>query len=425
MSALLPRASAGQVFTGIPAVDSASVARAAWTRAAAALQRDDSSRARLEVSHAAASWPAQPSYTWARAVLAARAHDAATALDALRQYAALGLGRDLRDATFEWLRASADFASVLRSHDTNAAPLVNSRVAASLPDSTFWPEGMDADSRTQRYYVTSIRHRTIAEISRDGSVRELFARGRADLGALLGVRVDPASGDLWVTSSPVRESPAFTTGDTTAAELLRIRVSNGSIVRRWKIPPSDGVHTLGDLAVGPRGDVFITDSTDPVLYVLRAGTDSFEVIRSPLLRSPQGIAPSPDGRVVYVADYSHGLLRVDLQTHTVTRLSDAPWSTSLGCDGIAWDRGAIVAVQSGVSPARVMRFVLDASGTRIARADLLDRNFVAADEPTIGAIVGREFVYVANSQWEKHDAAGRRVGSKPLARPLLLAVPLP
>jgi hypothetical protein len=129
--------------------------------------------------------------------------------------------------------------------------------------------------------------------------------------------------------------------------------------------------------------------------------------------------------VVYVADYSHGLLRVDLQTRAVSRLDDAPSSTSLGCDGIVWDRGAIVAVQNGVSPARVMRFVLDQTGTRITRADLVDRNFAVADEPTIGAVIGREFVYVANSQWEKHDAAGRRVGPKPLARPVLLAVPLP
>jgi hypothetical protein len=106
-------------------------------------------------------------------------------------------------------------------------------------------------------------------------------------------------------------------------------------------------------------------------------------------------------------------------------VADAPGSTSLGCDGIVWDRGAIIAVQNGVSPARVVRFVLDPSGTQFTRIDVLDQNFDVADEPTIGTIAGREFVYVANSQWDKHDAKGNSLAGKTLTPPKLLSVPLP
>ena len=49
--------------------------------------------------------------------------------------------------------------------------LVRSRVIATLPDSTFWPEGMDFDPRTRRFYVASVRHRTIAEVRVDGTTR--------------------------------------------------------------------------------------------------------------------------------------------------------------------------------------------------------------------------------------------------------------
>ena len=424
LSLLAHRASA-QLITGIAAVDSANVARAAWARATSALQRDDSMAARREVARATNSWPTQPTYLWARAVLAANGRDTASTLDALRHYADLGLGRDVHSGTFEWLRDARAFAGVLAAHDSNIAPRARSRVVATLPDSTFWPEGMDFDPRTKRYYVASVRHRTIAEIRPDGSVRELLARDRRDISGVLGVRVDASRGVLWVTTSPVRESPSFKNGDTTAAELLRVRIDDGAIEQRWRLGTAGKPHALGDLAIGPHGDVFITDSADPVLYWLRPGRETLDTIRSPLFRSPQGVAPTPDGRVLYVADYSHGLLRVDLSTRVVTRLDDAPRSTSVGCDGIAWDRGAIVAVQNGVSPARVMRFALDDGGTRIVRAELLDRNSTIADEPTIGAIVGREFVYVANSQWEKHDASGRRLLSRPLTLPVLLGVPLP
>ena len=40
--------------------------------AAQALQRNDTSAARFEISHAAAAWPNQPAYVWAAALLSAR-----------------------------------------------------------------------------------------------------------------------------------------------------------------------------------------------------------------------------------------------------------------------------------------------------------------------------------------------------------------
>jgi hypothetical protein len=109
----------------------------------------------------------------------------------------------------------------------------------------------------------------------------------------------------------------------------------------------------------------------------------------------------------------------------VTRVADAPGSTSLGCDGIAWDRGAIVAVQNGVVPARVMRFTLDAAGAAFTRAEVLDQRPDVADEPTIGTVVNGAFVYVANSQWDKHGDDGAELPGRTLTRPVLIAVPLP
>jgi sugar lactone lactonase YvrE len=423
----VPRAIAvAQQMTGVPAVDSATIARAAWARASTALGRGDVNVARQEIDRAAESWPAQPAYLWARAVIAARANDSAATFDALRQYAALGLGRDLRaEKSLASFAGTPVFETLVASHDANRAPIVRSRVRATLSDSTFWPEGMDFDSRTQRFYVASIRHRTIAEIGADGKSRELWPRGQSDLGAVFGVRVDTARGVLWATTSGIPQTERYVAGDSAIAALLRVRISDGTIEKRWDLPAIAGGHVLGDLAVGPAGDVFVTDSNDPVLYRLRPGSDTLEAIRHPLFHSLQGLAPTPDGKTLFLADYSHGLLRVDLATNVVTRLGDAPHSTSLGCDGIAWDGDAIVAVQNGVTPARIVRFVLDPSWRRISRVDVLDQNSSVADEPTIGAVIGREFVYVANGQFEKYDESGRRVVGKALTRPILLSVPLP
>jgi hypothetical protein len=420
------RATPAQTPTGIAAVDSAAVARVAWSRASAALSERKFDAARAEIERAANAWPTQPAYLWASATFAARAGDTSRLHDRLAELSALGLGRDLRrDSTFARYADHPSIAPVLTALGALAGSDPHSRIRATLDDSTFWPEGVDYDSRTGRFYVASVRHRTVAELIPGKPARELWARDRSDMGAVYGVRVDASRGVLWVTMSaphPIQGEPR---GDSTIAALLRVRLRDGVIERRWNVRPTLGGHTLGDLAVGPAGDVFMTDSNHPVLYRLRAGADTLERITHPLFHSLQGIAPAPDGRIIYVADYSHGLLRVELETSTVERLADASTSTSLGCDGIVWDRGAIIAVQNGVSPARVMRFVLDASGRRIVRADLLDRNSAVADEPTIGTIARGEFVYVANSQWEKFTDDGERKVSLRLTAPILLAVPLP
>jgi hypothetical protein len=56
--------------------------------------------------------------------------------------------------------------------------------------------------------------------------------------------------------------------------------------------------------------------------------------------------------------------------------------------------------------------------------EVLDRNPAAADEPTLGAIVGDSLVYVATSAWEKYDDTGKRIAGTELRAAIALSVPL-
>ena len=408
-----------------PAVDSAAVARSAWARGVAAFRNHDLATARKEIERAATAWPTQPAYPWGLVLVTSRQSDTTGLRNALRAYAGLGLGRDLKaDSTIARFLTLPGFAMLQAEHDRNRAPLTRSSVLASFPDSTFWPEGTDYDSSTGRFYLASVRHRTVAEWRPGGSVRELWPRDRHDLGAILGVRADPSRHKLWATTSGLPQMEGYRPADSAISALLEVNPETGKLERRWELPAVPGGHVLGDLAIGPQGDVFFTDSNEPVLYRLRPHADTLERITHPLFHSLQGLAPTPDGRL-YLADYSHGLLRVDLGTNAVHRLADAPHSTSLGCDGIVWYRGGIIAVQNGVTPPRIVRFELDKTGTVITRVTVLDRNLPVADEPTIGTIASHRFVYVANSQWDKHGDDGAVAPGVRLTAPILLAVPLP
>jgi DNA-binding beta-propeller fold protein YncE len=247
---------------------------------------------------------------------------------------------------------------------------------------------------------------------------------RSDLAPVLGVRVDTARNSVWITTSALPNVPGFRAADSANASLLRIDLASRTIRQRFDVPWRSGGHVLGDLAVGTDGSVYVTDSKQPVIYRLKPGAASLDELRSPLFYSLQGIAPTPDGKLLYIADYSLGLLRMDLATGTVVALANPANGTAVGCDGIAWFDGDIIAVQNGVEPARVVRLVPDTAANRLLRVEVVDQNVAVADEPTIGTILGGEFIYVANSQWAKFTDDARRETERPLTAPIALRVPL-
>ena len=372
----------------------------------------------------------QPSYLWAtRDPRRARARYRDDARRTLRQYAALGLGRDLRRRT-DVSRGSRVRRHSRRSratHDANRAPIARSRVRATLADSTFWPEGMDFDPRTRRFYVASVRHRTIAEIGADGTSRELMARDRSR--SRRDARRSRRHGARRSLGDDVGRSAVaerYAAGDSAIAALLRIRISDGTIEQRWDLPPIPGGHMLGDLAVGPTGDVFVTDSNDPVLYRLRPDADTLEAVRSPLFRSLQGLAPSPDGTALY----PRRLLARPAARRSRDERGDAARRRARTRRRLAATESPGIAARSSRSrtesrPRASCASCSTPSGKRIARAELIDRN--CADRRRADhRRGGRRRVRLRR---EQPVGEVRRRGpthpGKPLTAPILLAVRSP
>ncbi len=395
--------------------DSARVAREAWRQAAPLYQHQEWAAARALVRRAFEAWPAQQAYVYAYAALSARVADTAETIRALDRLADLGLARDLfADPDFAALRDAPALGPVLRRITQNAAPLVRSTVAATLAEADLFPEGMSHDARQGVWYVASVRHRKVVRIRRDGTVEDFIHEGQDGLWAALGVRADPGGGTLWVTTAAIPQMAGYVAADSGRAGVYAFDLATGRLKARYLLPTAPPGHLLGDLVVAPNGDVYATDSQDPVVWrIVRGGKRIEEFLRHPLFRSLQGPAVDPLGRTLYLADYSHGILAVDLASRTVRALPAPAGATTLGIDGMVWHAGTLIGVQNGVTPPRIVRLVLDRVGLRIERVEVLDRNLEVATEPTIGTVWGDRYYYVANSQWDEYDAAGR---PKPGAR---------
>jgi len=419
----------GELPLAAPQADSAGVARAAYRRALAAYRQRDLATARAEMRAAAQAWPTQQVYLQAAASLAAAARDTTDAVAWLDRLAALGVGPDLSaDTAFAALAGAPAFDSAAARLRRATAPVVNGRVRFTVADTVFHPEGIAFDARSRRWFLGSVRQRRIVAVSADGSAREFTAPSSDGLAGVFGMAVDAGRRTLWVATTALTRMVSFTAADSGRAGVFGYDLDTGTLRRRvWLLPRDTSAHTLGDVAVAPNGDVYVSDSQSPWILKMPASGDTLErFMTHPLFRSLQGMAIAPDGRTMYVADYSHGILKVDLATRAATALRVAGGVTLLGIDGLYERDGALIAVQNGVVPARVVLFCLDATRALVQRAHVLDRNPAAADEPTLATIVGDSVFYVGTSQWEKFDDAGRRrhgTAAKPVTVVGLRVVP--
>jgi len=398
--------------SGSARADSAQRARAAYRLAVTAYRQHDLSTARREMLRAADAWPTQQVYLEAAARLAAIAGDTADVVRWLDRLADLAIGNEVaKDTTYRGLAGAPVFAAATARLRAATAPAVRSRVRLTIADTTLHPEGIAFDSRHNRWLIGSVRQRRVIAVERDGSAHDFVPARSAGLAGAFGMAVDSVRRTLWVATTALPRMEAFMPADSGHVGVFAYDLDSGRLARAvWLPPDSATAHTFGDVAVAPNGDVYVSDSQAPWIFKLSVGADSLErFLTHPLFRSLQGMAITPDGATMYVADYSHGIIHVALVSRTATPLGASRGLTQLGVDGLYWHRGALIGVQNGVVPSRVVKFCLDPSGRSIRRLETLDRNPSAADEPTLGTIVGDSLFYVATSEWEKYDDSGKRI----------------
>lgn len=283
-----------------------------------------------------------------------------------------------------------------------------------LPDTTFFPEGLDADAASGRVYVTSLRHRTVW-CGRPGGPAVPCAQLN-DLdprpGAITGVAVDAPRGLLWLTAAALPMMADAGPADTARTELLQLRLADGRVQRRWRLGTGRGVP--GELAVTPGGEVLVSDGTLGVLYRLAPDADTVVTITSPLLRSPQGIAVAADGRTAWIADWSRGLRHWTLATNAIVEVAAPPGESLRGLDGLRRHGAELIGVQNGATPPRVVRLTLAPTGLAVTALAVLDVPGLPG-EPTVGAVLDGVFIYVATSHWPFMAEDGTRRGVE--ARP--------
>lgn len=374
-------------------------ARAFWRGAGEALQAGDSLLAIARIDSAARLWPAQPAYHRAVARFAARLGRGDRAFAALEALTTLGAAWSAEDPALAAIRDDPRFGPAAARNREATRAITRSVVGWSLPDTALLLEGLAIDSATGRWFASSVRGGRVYVRERDGTSHEFITAGDHGAGAILGMAVDHRRRLLWVTSADTvpggEDYPAF----NGVSALYAFDLTTGAFRAKVELPPAAAGHQLGDVIITPRGTLFSSDSRSPVVYRVPAGpipaVAEVAAQGSPAFRNLQGMVVSPDERTLYVADYSHGLLRIDLRSGEVLGVPAPPGQSLLGVDGLAsGGPGRLLAVQNGISPVRVIAIHLDQGGTGVERIEVLDRPDLGPGEATLAARNGPDLVYV-------------------------------
>ena len=214
------------------------------------------------------------------------------------------------------------------------------------------------------------------------------------------MKVDARRRILWASTTAFPQMAGHSASDEGKAGVFKYDLATGKLLNKYLLPNTPEKHALGDLTVDKTGRVYATDSVAPVIYTIAPGGNSLEVfLRDPVFNSLQGLAFTKDEKILYVADYSKGIFRIDMPSKTITQIKPSQNVTLLGIDGLYFHGGNLIAVQNGVNPQRVILISLNRDKTEALATRTLEANHADFFEPTLGVMVENNFYYVANSQW--------------------------
>ncbi|MDO1557953.1 SMP-30/gluconolactonase/LRE family protein [Brevundimonas sp. 2R-24] len=380
-------------------------------QAVSAAQGGDLPGAFRLLEQAEALAPNHPGLLQLRAQMSMLAGRPQDALAAWRRLAELGLtGDPSRAQVLAPMLQLADWPAVEQALEANRAP-AGQITRLAVWSEPFLAEGVAYDAARDRFLVSSIRQKRIVAVDRQGRVSDFAQPGSLGVFALAA---DPGRGALWAAASgapPVAELEPLERG---RAALVQHDLQSGIVRAIYAAPQAEGglPRNFGDLTLGPDGSVYVADSLIGDVFVLDpGGTELRRLLPEGSLRSPQGMAVSPDGGALLIADYSTGLYRLDLTSGRLRRLAAPADASLVGVDGVAVDGSRpggehLIVVQNGSNPQRVLRLRLDPGFTRIAEVEVLAANLEGLQEPTGGVALEDGFVFVSRSQWSDVDNDG-------------------
>lgn len=401
--------------------------RAAYADGLAAYKARDYATYLSKMAEVTALRPTHPIFLNRLAGAYALTGKIAEAAATLQRLVALSLSHDVQsDPDFAAVKDDPRITSVAAALRAVANKRIGeAEIAFTIPDRTIIPEGIAYDGTSRSFFVSSQYQRKIVRIDDSGALSDFITQGQDGIWMVFGIAVDAPRRRLWAVSTAEPEMRGFAPADEGRAGLFAFDLATGKLLKKIVVDPTARANYFDDLTVARDGRVFVSNGGAGSILTLAPDAEQLSVLVAPgTIQGPNGLALSPDNTRLYASDYAGAIVLIDPRSGSTRRVTPPADATIYGIDGLTWADGSLIGVENGVEPARVVRLVLSADGTRIDRVTILEMNHPKFAEPTIGVVAGQDYYFIANSQGGLMRRAKGPIADEPLTEPVVLRIRL-
>jgi hypothetical protein len=359
--------------------------------------------------------PHNPAYLYNQSVNFALANDKAQAYHILLTSQRAGLGFKLGDEPrFANLHGTEVWDYLIKLHASALdEPFGEGEVAFEIAPADRLLESVAYDPVSKSILLGSARDGVIYRRGSDGKLEE-WSRPQGDSWwSIFDIKVDAARQFVWATTSAIPHFSSYKPEMAGRAALLKLDLKTGDLIEAYP-PPDDGLpHLLNSIAISSKGMVVVSDGMRAQLFKFE-NDELVPLMAERRLNSLRGMTFSADGGILYFADYERGLFGLDLARGSAFDVGYPKDVNLYGIEGLYLYENQLVAIQNGLRPQRIMRFKLSDDGHRVEMGVPLDSAKEAFATPTLGALVGDDLLFIANSQRGYYDGFGLLKGARPL-----------
>lgn len=275
----------------------------------------------------------------------------------------------------------------------------------SITDAGLYPEGIDYDTKNEKFLFSSLQKGAIYAMNTKGEL-SIFATS-SKLVLPTGVYTDEIRNRLIVANADLGISQKSTTGSAGSVATVSIfNLTSGELIKEIDLKnfTSNTGSCPNDIAVDLNGNIYITDSFSPIIYKIDINYAASIFATSTLFQSKpnefglNGIVYHPDNYLLVAKTDTSKLLKISLSNPVnITEVEETTFSAP---DGIELDKNNnLVVVENGLGLGKT--YTLSSKNNWVSASKISETNIGKEEFPTTAALASDGNVYVINSKLGK------------------------
>lgn len=303
------------------------------------------------------------------------------------------------DADFKSIQNLPRYQTILKLKRRMNDSVVTSKKKLKLNEKDLHPEGLVFLNNQNIGLATGIRKRKIVAFDLQSGACSDWLNEKEML-AVFSMKTDSKNEFLWVATAAIPEMENYTKELEGKAEILKVNINTRQILKRFT---TEGSPVFGDLVVTKDDVVYISDSNQPIIYKIENDKLSEWLNLKNEAFNLQGITINSLDDKLFIADYLKGILAVSTKDKTKHWLQFPKGTTQKGIDGLTFYNNTLIAIHNGVTPIRIVQYVLNDYQTQIESFKILDHNRSEFKEPVLGVMNRKSFYFFCNSPWNAYS----------------------